>query len=131
MAGFIIATAGEAWCFLIDGVSYFAVIMALLADEGRAAAAAAAPAHHAIVRQLLEGWRYVFGFRPIRSLMMLLAGLCLVAMPFSVLMPVFADTMLGGGRAHAGLSDDGIRRRRAERRAVADARGRRWSGSVE
>ena len=49
------------------------------------------------MEHLLEGWRYVFGFRPIRSLMLQLAWLCLVAMPFSVLMPVFADEILGGG----------------------------------
>ena len=39
----------------------------------------------------------MFGFRPIRSLILQLAWLCLVAMPFSVLMPVFADEILGGG----------------------------------
>jgi MFS family permease len=45
----------------------------------------------------MEGWRYVFGFRPMRSLMLQLGWLCLVAMPFTVLMPVFADRILGGG----------------------------------
>jgi MFS family permease len=54
-------------------------------------------AHAGILDHLLEGWRYVFGFRPIRSLMLQLAWLCLVAMPFSVLMPVFAEEILGGG----------------------------------
>ncbi len=96
IAGVMIATAGEAWCFLVDGVSYFAVIIALLAmkdvrrlDRPRV--------HPGILDHLLEGWRYVFGFRPIRSLMLQLAWLCLVAMPFSVLMPVFAEEILGGG----------------------------------
>ncbi len=96
VAGFMIATAGESWCFFVDGVSYMAVIIALIAmkdvrrirrHEARAG----------IVEHLLEGWRYVFGFRPIRSLILQLAWLCLVAMPFSVLMPVFADEILGGG----------------------------------
>ena len=96
IAGFMIATAGEAWCFLVDGVSYFAVIVALLAMKdvrrlGRPAT------HPGIIEHLVEGWRYVLGFRPIRSLMLQLAWLCLVAMPFSVLMPVFADEILGGG----------------------------------
>ena len=96
IAGVVIATSGEAWCFLVDGISYFAVIIALLAmkDVRRPNLAAA---HAGIMEHLLEGWRYVFGFRPIRSLMLLLAWLCLVAMPFSVLMPVFADQILGGG----------------------------------
>ncbi|HKY22230.1 MAG TPA: MFS transporter [Vicinamibacterales bacterium] len=96
IAGLIIATAGEAWCFLIDGVSYFAVIIALLSMKNlRQPSPALRQA--GMIEQLLEGWRYVFGFRPIRSLMLLLAWLCLVAMPFSVLMPVFADEILGGG----------------------------------
>lgn len=96
IAGVMIATAGEAWCFLLDGVSYFAVIMALLAMKNVRRLDRPA-AHPGIVEHLLEGWRYVFGFRPIRSLILQLAWLCLIAMPFSVLMPVFADEILGGG----------------------------------
>jgi MFS family permease len=95
IAGVVIATAGEAWCFLVDGASYFAVIMALLAMKDVRQANRLSQA--GIVEHLVEGWRYVFGFRPIRSLMLQLAWLCLVAMPFSVLMPVFADQILGGG----------------------------------
>lgn len=96
IAGVIIATAGEAWCFLIDAISYMAVIVALVAmkDVRRRNRPAT---HPGVVEHLLEGWRYVFGFRPIRSLMLQLAWLCLVAMPFSVLMPVFADEILSGG----------------------------------
>src|SRR5687767_6832796 len=95
IAGVMIATLGEAWCFLVDGVSYFAVIVALLSMKGVRQVNRALPA--GIMEHLIEGWRYVFGFRPIRSLMLQLAWLCLVAMPFSVLMPVFADQILGGG----------------------------------
>jgi MFS family permease len=96
IAGVIIATSGEAWCFLIDGFSFFAVIMALLAMKD--VRGHHKPALHlGVVEHLMEGWRYVFGFRPIRSLMLQLAWLCLVAMPFAVLMPVFADEVLGGG----------------------------------
>ncbi len=101
VAGFVIAIAGEAWCFLVDGVSYFAVIIALLAmkDVRRLHR----PAQSSVMQQLFEGWRYVIGFRPIRSLMLQLAWLCLVVMPFSVLMPVFADKILGGGPHTLGL----------------------------
>jgi MFS family permease len=95
IAGVMIATAGEAWCFLVDGVSYFAVILALLAMKG--VRQTNQVSQTGILAHLVEGWRYVFGFRPIRSLMLQLAWLCLVAMPFSVLMPVFADQILGGG----------------------------------
>jgi MFS family permease len=96
VAGFMIATAGEAWCFFADGVSYVAVIIALLAMKG--VRRMHPPATHAgFIEHMFEGWRYVFGFRPIRSLMLQLAWLCLAVMPFSVLMPVFADEILGGG----------------------------------
>ena len=102
IAGVMIATAGEAWCFLVDGISYFAVIIALLAmkDVRRLNRA---QTHPGILDHLLEGWRYVFGFRPIRSLMVQLAWLCLVAMPFTVLMPVFAERILGGGSRTLGF----------------------------
>jgi MFS family permease len=102
IAGVLIATAGEAWCFLVDGISYFAVIIALLAmkDVRRLHRP---DAQSGIMAHLVEGWRYVAGFRPIRSLMLQLAWLCLVAMPFSVLMPVFAETILGGGPHTLGL----------------------------
>jgi MFS family permease len=96
VAGVVIATSSEAWCFLVDGISFFAVIVALLAmkDVRRPTDLAR---RAGVVAQLVEGWRYVLGFRPIRSLMTQLAWLCLVAMPFSVLMPLFADEILGGG----------------------------------
>jgi MFS family permease len=95
IAGMIIAVSGEGLCFLLDGVSYFSVIVALLAmREVRA------PRRHAgasLVAQFQEGLRYVAEFRPIRSLMLLLAFICLFGMPFSALLPVFADEVLGGG----------------------------------
>ena len=96
IAGVVIATSGEAWCFLVDGISYFAVIIALLSMKGVRQVNHSGP-DPGVIAHLVEGWRYVSGFRPIRSLMLQLAWLCLVAMPFSVLMPVFADQILGGG----------------------------------
>jgi len=95
IAGIIIAASGEGMCFLIDGVSYLAVLVALLSMKNL---------HQPRTRrdlsvraQFMEGWRYVFGFHPIRSLIMLLSFICLVGVPFSVLMPVFATDVLRGG----------------------------------
>jgi MFS family permease len=102
VAGFMIATAGEAWCFLTDGVSFVAVILALLAMKNVRQPHPTA-AHAGFMDHLFEGWRYVLGFRPIRSLMLQLAWLCLVVMPYTVLMPVFADEILGGGPHTLGL----------------------------
>jgi MFS family permease len=96
IAGVIIASAGEGWCFLIDGFSYFAVILALLAMTG-VTQQTKSRLDVSVLVQLKEGLRYIYAFRPIRSLMVLLSVICLVGMPFSVLMPVFADDILGGG----------------------------------
>jgi MFS family permease len=100
VAGLLIAAAGEAWCFLTDAVSYLAVIAALLAMH---VAARALPTRRVSVWQgLREGARYVFGFAPIRSVLLLLALVSLTGMPFLVLMPVFAE-MLGGGARSLGF----------------------------
>lgn len=101
VAGAVIAAAGEAWCFVIDAVSYLAVVAALLAmrlpRKERAHTAAS------IGRHMVEGVRYAFGFAPIRALLLLLALVSFAAMPYSVLLPVFAADVLGGGPHTLGL----------------------------
>jgi MFS family permease len=95
IAGVVIAASSEGACFLIDGFSYFAVLIALLAmreisqQSGKPTASA--------LSQFKDGLRYVCGFRPIRSLMTLVALVSLLGVPYSVLMPVFANDVLGGG----------------------------------
>jgi MFS family permease len=102
IAGVVIATAGEGWCFLIDGVSYVAVIVALL--RMRIARRAAAPiARGSALHQFTEGFAYAFGFRPIRSIIVLLAIVSLVGVPYSVLMPVFATSSFHGGPHTLGI----------------------------
>jgi len=96
IAGAVIAATNEGWCFLIDGLSYVGVIAALIAMR---VAPTAAPAGRlpGAWPQFVEGWRYAFGFRPIRSIILLLALVSLVGVPYSVLMPVFATTIFHGG----------------------------------
>jgi MFS family permease len=96
IGGLIIAAFGEGWCFFIDGVSYFAVIASLLlmrlpALEGRDGA------ESSLLEELREGWDYVSGFRPIRTILLLFALTCLMGWPYSVLLPVFAGKVLHGG----------------------------------
>src|SRR5262249_1234506 len=96
IAGALIAMSNEGWCFLIDGVSFLAVIAALLAMR---VPPFAAP-HHAqttATKQFTEGWKYAFESTTIRSIIMLIALVCLVGVPYSVLMPIFAANILGGG----------------------------------
>ena len=96
IAGIVIATTNEGWCFLIDGVSYIGVIAALLAMR-MAPRPAPAVARAGARQQFVDGFTYAFGFRPIRSIILLLALVSLVGVPYSVLMPIFAATVFHGG----------------------------------
>ena len=100
IAGAVIAATSEGWCFLIDGVSYLGVIAALLLMRVPVRAASARPR---ALEQFMEGVRYAFGFSPIRSIMLLLALVSLVGVPYSVLMPIFATTVYHGGPHTLGL----------------------------
>ena len=95
LAGLIIAVAGEGYCFLLDGISYLAVIGSLLAMHIRVQTVR--PASRRVWHELAEGWRYVTGSIPIRSILLLLALISLVGMPYTVLMPIFASQVLHGG----------------------------------
>ncbi len=94
VAGAVIAALGVGWCFLIDGVSYFAVI-ASLAMMRLPASAHAAPAGP-LFEQIREGWNYVREFRPIRIVLWLFFFQSLVGWPYMVLLPVFAARVLHG-----------------------------------
>ncbi|MGA2389488.1 MAG: MFS transporter [Candidatus Sulfotelmatobacter sp.] len=95
LAGIVIGSLGEGYCFLIDGLSYLAVIASLLMMRVSIASArrSAAP----MFEQLKEGWAYVRGFAPIRTILSLFALISLMGMPFMVLMPIFAAKVLHGG----------------------------------
>ena len=95
LAGIIIAVSSEAWCFLIDGISYLAVIASLLAM--RVNVAAVSRKTTSTFTELKEGWTYVSGFLPIRIILSLFAVVSLMGMPFVVLMPIFAAKVLHGG----------------------------------
>jgi len=95
LAGMLIAATSEAWCFLTDGISYLAVIASLLMMRLDAPAVRREP--KSTFAEMKEGWTYVSGFVPIRIILMLFAAVSLMGMPFVVLMPVFAATVLHGG----------------------------------
>jgi MFS family permease len=95
LAGAVIAISGEGYCFLIDGISYIAVIASLLAM--RLPGSAARRTTDSMLDQLREGWTYVSGFAPVRTILLLFALVSLMGWPFTVLMPIFAGTILKGG----------------------------------
>ena len=95
LAGLIIAGFGEGYCFLIDGLSYLAVIASLLMMHVRARKLPAMETP--MLERLREGWDYVSGFAPVRTILLLFALISLMGMPFTVLMPIFAAGVLHGG----------------------------------
>jgi MFS family permease len=101
IAGILVAKIGEGWCFFANAVSYIAVITGLLLMRverpTRLASSGPALAH------LKEGLDFVLNNEPIRVLLLLLGLVSLVAMPYSVLMPVFADRILHGGARGLGI----------------------------
>lgn len=94
IAGILIAAVGEGLCFLLDGISYLAVIASLLVMHV-ASKTAGMPRPH-VLQGLRKGIKYAFGFAPIRSVLLLLALISLMGMPYTVLMPVFATDILHG-----------------------------------
>ncbi len=94
IAGAIIAIGGEGYCFLIDGFSYLAVIASLFMMHIQPGARRL---HENIWLELREGMSYIKGFVPIRSILTLIAVLSVAGAPYSILLPVFAATILHGG----------------------------------
>jgi MFS family permease len=95
IGGVLIAAVGEGWCFLVDAISYLAVLASLLAmrvvrEERR-------PDGANLVEELTTGFRYVTGFTPIRTVLILLAVVSTMGMPYTVLMPAVAAKLLHGG----------------------------------
>jgi MFS family permease len=95
LAGIVIASAGEGWCFAIDGVSYIAVIVSLLMMNVKPLEIKRAAV--SMLEQMREGWAYVSTFRPVRTILLLFALLSLMGWPYAVLLPIFAQNVLHGG----------------------------------
>jgi len=95
IAGILISALGEGICFLLNGLSYFTVIAALLAMK--ITVQKTKVKESPILKELKEGFNYAFGLAPIRFVIMLLGLISLVGMPYTVLMPIFAKEVLHGG----------------------------------
>jgi MFS family permease len=95
IAGILIAAIGEGWCFFANGISYIAVIVGLLlmrVERHERVADSGSP-----ISNIIEGFRFVLRSPAIHVLLILLGIASISAMPFTVLMPVFADRILHGG----------------------------------
>lgn len=95
IAGVVIAAVGEGYCFLIDGISYIAVIIGLLAM--RITVPQARAPQREVAHEIQEGWQYVRESLPIRSILTNLGLVSMFGFPYSTLMPIFAAEVLHGG----------------------------------
>src|SRR5262249_35180022 len=101
IAGILVAKIGEGWCFFANGVSYIAVIIGLMmmrVERPARRAPAASPSAH-----IVEGFRFVYHTAQMRAILLLLGLVSLVAMPYTILMPIFADKILHGGARGLGI----------------------------
>jgi MFS family permease len=101
IAGFAIAWIHEGWCFFLNGVSFVAVILALLAM--RIAKGEAKPVVGSPWQNFLQGFRFAMGDWPIRSALLLLSVLSLFGLQYSVFLPLFAGQVLHRGADGFGL----------------------------
>jgi len=95
IAGILIATVGEGWCFLINSISFIAVVVSLLKMR-----IIEEPKHEKdlkVIKELKEGFVYSFTFGPIKHLIILLAVVSLVSTSVTLLAPIYAKEYLGGG----------------------------------
>ncbi len=101
VAGILVASIGEGWCFFANAVSYIAVITGLLMMRVPRSVIEeydASPLEH-----ILEGFRFVRHTAPIRALLLLTGLISIVALPYSVLMPIFAARVLHGNARTLGV----------------------------
>jgi len=100
-AGLLLGMTSEGTCFLINGISFLAVLLALLSMRIKARELPGRKG--SVVSDLKEGFAYVRSFMPIRNILLNLAFMSFIGMPYSVLLPVFAKDILKGGPGTLGF----------------------------
>src|SRR5690242_19882561 len=95
VGGIIIAAVGEGWCFMLDAISYLAVIASLMAM--RVPKKQRTEGVGRVIEELRAGFTYVSQSVPMRSALLLLALVATMGMPYTVLMPAIATVRLHGG----------------------------------
>jgi MFS family permease len=101
IAGFAIAWIGEGWCFFLNGISFLAVIIALLMmrlEKFERRVHKGSP-----LQNFLQGFRFAMSDRPIRSALLLVSLMSIFGLQYSVFMPIFAHDILHGGPRMLGL----------------------------
>lgn len=94
IAGIILSLFGTGWCFLINTLSFAAILVTLIfmrLQKKEIVVSEKSP-----IKEMKEGFVYVFGSVPIRTILLALAIISMMGMSFQVLMPVFAKDVLNG-----------------------------------
>ncbi|MEW6621028.1 MAG: MFS transporter [bacterium] len=95
IAGVLIVYSGEGICFFINAITYLGVIASLFMLKIKPKETKIETSH--IGQEMKEGFNYVFGFAPIKCIILLLGLMSLIGMSYVVLMPIFAKDILQGG----------------------------------
>jgi MFS family permease len=101
VAGFLVASVGAGICFLLDGISYLAVITAFVMMKITPTQIAASTT--STIQKLQEGFNYAFGNSAMRSMLLLLSLLGFVGLPYVILTPIYAADILQGGSETLGM----------------------------
>jgi len=101
IAGFAIVLLGEGWCFFLNGVSFIAVLVALLMMQIEPTAKK--PPDESPVRSFVEGFKFAMHDVPIRSALVMLCMLSLFGLQYTVFLPIYAHDILHGGARTLGL----------------------------
>jgi MFS family permease len=106
IGGILLASVGAGYCFLLDGISYLAVILALIAMQIKPKTPAVSQpslSFGTIVQHLKEGFVYAFGFAPIRSILVMVGLVSFLGINFVVILPIFSHEILHGDANTLGL----------------------------
>jgi MFS family permease len=101
IAGILIALVGEGWVFALNGVTYFSMLLALALMRVPPAEARKHPG--SVMSNLREGVAFAWNYPAARAVLLLIMTVSFFAVPFAVLMPVFASEVLGGGPGTLGI----------------------------
>ncbi len=108
IAGILVASLGEGICFLINAISFVFVIISLLLMKIEKEEKKVENQNVSILKQLKEGYKYSFGFLPIKSVILLLAAVSLFGNLYLVLLPVFAKDILSGNATTLGYLNSAV-----------------------
>lgn len=106
IGGTLIALVGEGWCFAINAVSYLAVLVAMGMMTLAPFVASKVKLH--IINELREGFAYMAGFLPLRTVVLFVAAISFFALPFMAIIPALVRDTLGGDSRLLGFMDSAI-----------------------